>query len=67
MADLKPGWADLLAPAVKTGDEATRAEALGVKPRRNFRIDRTRMADSARRGGQLGRKSQWGTKKETAK
>lgn len=51
---LEPGWCDRIAPAVASTDEHTRATALGVTPRRNFRIDPKRRAASAARGGQLG-------------
>jgi hypothetical protein len=51
---LPPGWVDALASAVKSGDEKTRSEALGVKPRRCFRrssddtFTRSRKRGSAR-------------------
>lgn len=32
-----PGWVDAIAAGVKSGDEKTRSEALGFKPRRCFR------------------------------
>lgn len=32
-----PGWVDAICHGVKTGDEKTRSEALGLKPRRCFR------------------------------
>lgn len=54
---LAPGWVDAIAKAVASKDEPERAEALGVKARRNFRIDRNRQRESAARGGRLGRRA----------
>jgi hypothetical protein len=54
---LAPGWVDAIAKGVASKDEAERAEALGLKPRRNFRIDRARQRESAARGGRLGRRT----------
>jgi hypothetical protein len=53
---LAPGWADAIAKGVASKSEPERAEALGVKPRRNFKIDRARQRESAARGGRLGRR-----------
>jgi hypothetical protein len=50
----QPGWVDRIAPAVATKEEHTRATAMGLVPRRNFRIDRARRAASAALGGQRG-------------
>lgn len=52
--NLGPYWADTIAAAVKTGDENTRAEALGCKPRKRFRINSARLLDSAAKGGRIG-------------
>jgi hypothetical protein len=54
---LAPGWADALGRAAASKDEKERAAALGLEPRRNFRIDRKRRSESAARGGKLGRRS----------
>lgn len=51
---LEPGWVDRIAPAVSSKDERTRATAMGLTPRRNFRIDPKRRAASAALGGQRG-------------
>lgn len=53
-SNLGPYWADTIAAAVKTGDETTRAEALGCKPRKRFRINSARLLDSAAKGGRIG-------------
>lgn len=53
--NLAPGWAEALGKASASKDEQERAQALGVKARRNFRIDRKRQRESAARGGRLGR------------
>jgi hypothetical protein len=52
----QPGWADTIGKALASKDETERAEAVGLTPRRNFRIDRKRQAESAARGGRLGRR-----------
>jgi hypothetical protein len=54
MSELKPGWVDSIAAAVKSNDETTRADALGYKPRKRLRIDAGRLAASAARGGRIG-------------
>jgi len=54
MSELKAYWVDSIAAAVKSNDEATRAGALGYKPRKRLRIDRARIAASAARGGRIG-------------
>jgi len=66
MSDLKAYWVDSIAAAVKSNDETTRAEALGYKPRKRFRIDPARLAASAARGGRIGgraRKEQYAAKR----
>jgi hypothetical protein len=57
-----PGWVDALAPAVKSGDEKTRAEALGVKPRRCFRISNDAFTASRKRGSARGHVTRYGLK-----
>lgn len=54
---LAPGWVEAVGKAAASKDETERAEALGLKPRRNFRIDRKRRSESAARGGKLGRRA----------
>lgn len=52
--NLGPYWADSIAAAVRTGDEKERAAALGVAPRKRFRINSARLLDSAAKGGRIG-------------
>lgn len=54
MTTLKPGWVDGIAAAVRSGDEVTRSEALGYKPRKRLRIDVWKLQASAARGGRIG-------------
>jgi hypothetical protein len=51
---LEPGWCDRIAPDLSEKDEPRRASALGLEPRRDFRIDRKRRAASASLGGRKG-------------
>lgn len=51
---MTPGWCESFGKALAERDEQKRAAALGVAPRRNFRIDRVRMAASAAKGGRKG-------------
>lgn len=53
-SNLGPYWADSIAAAVRTGDEKERADALGVAPRKRFRINPARLLDSAAKGGRIG-------------
>jgi len=48
-----PGWTDAVRGAASP-DEATRAKALGVEPRKCFRIDEGRISESRRRGSRRG-------------
>lgn len=52
-----PGWADEIGKALASKDEQERATAMGVQPRRCFRINTKARAESAARGGRLGHKS----------
>jgi hypothetical protein len=61
---LGPGWVDAIAAAVKTGDEGQAAEALGRVPRKPFRIDYRRRAESQSRGGKKGGKRKKGWRKD---
>lgn len=54
---LAPGWAETLGKAAASKDEQERAKALGLKPRRCFRINRAAQKESAARGGRLGRRN----------
>jgi hypothetical protein len=62
---LGPGWADNMFPKRNgTGEESDPSDwrsfrANGKKP---FRIDWRRVSESARKGGQKGRRTQWGAK-----
>ena len=51
---MTPGWCESFGKALAERDEQKRAAALGVTPRRNFRIDRVRQAASAAKGGRNG-------------
>lgn len=50
----QPGWADAYGKAMADKDEGAKCEATGLTPRRNFPLNRDRMAESAARGGKLG-------------
>jgi hypothetical protein len=52
-----PGWADAYGKAMADKDEEAKCEATGLTPRRNFPINRERMAASARKGSQKRRRS----------
>jgi len=54
VSELKAGWVDGIATAVKSNDEKTRADALGLPVRRCWRRDMARLAASAARGGRIG-------------
>lgn len=62
MSQFFPGWVDSLASAVKSRDEETRAKALGVKPRRNFRVVAADVEQSRRRGSRRGPASRYALK-----
>lgn len=51
------GWAETLGKGLASKDEQERAAAMGVDPRRCFRINRAAQKESAARGGILGHKS----------
>lgn len=51
---MTPGWCESFGKALAERDEQKRAAALGVEPRRNFRIDKARMAASAAKGARKG-------------
>lgn len=53
-SNLTPGWVDEIATAVASKDEPTRAEALGVTPRRCFRSSRAQVEQARVRGNKLG-------------
>jgi hypothetical protein len=55
-----PGWVDAIAQGVKSGDEKTRAEALGVQPRRCFRLSNEAYKRSRQRGSQRGYQTRYG-------
>ncbi len=59
---LPPGWTDAFTRGVSSPDEATRAEALGVQPRRCFRVSEADTARSAARGRRRGYRSRWALK-----
>ncbi len=61
---LGPYWVDAIAATVKTGDEEKRADAIGCSPRKGFRINWTRRAESASRGGKKGGKRKRGWRKD---
>lgn len=56
-----PGWTDAVRGAASK-DEATRAKALGVEPRKCFRVSESRKADSRKRGSQRGVASRYALK-----
>jgi hypothetical protein len=59
---LLPGWAEELGRRASSPDEATRAEALGVQPRRCFRVSDADTLASRRRGQRKGTRSRHGLK-----
>jgi hypothetical protein len=57
-----PGWVDAICQGVKSGDEKTRAKALGVTPRRCFRISDQAFTASRKRGSARGHMTRYGLK-----
>jgi hypothetical protein len=57
-----PGWVDAVCHAVSTKDEATRSEALGLKPRRCFRSSGDEFQKSRSRGSRRGPASRYALK-----
>lgn len=59
---LPPGWTDGVRLGAASPDEATRAKALGVEPRRCYRVDGERKSQSRKRGSQRGVASRYALK-----
>jgi hypothetical protein len=55
----QPGWVDAVCEGAKSPDEQTRAKALGVKPRRNFRVIAADVEKSRARGSRRGAGSRY--------
>lgn len=57
-----PGWVDAICHGVKTGDEQVRSKALGLKPRRCFRLSNEAFTESRKRGSARGHQTRYGLK-----
>lgn len=62
MSQFTPGWVDAIAQGAKSPDEETRAKALGVKPRRCFRVAAADVEQSRRKGSRRGTASRYALK-----
>lgn len=62
MSQFQPGWADEMGRGASSPDEQTRATALGVKPRRCFRVVAADVEKSRRRGSSRGPASRYALK-----
>lgn len=62
MSQFQPGWVDAVCHGATSPDEQTRAKALGVKPRRCFRVDSADVQKSRARGSRKGPASRYALK-----
>jgi hypothetical protein len=57
-----PGWADAAGRGASSPDEQTRAKALGVTPRRCFRVSQADVSASRARGSRRGPRTRYALK-----